>query len=93
MRQVELVGGVIGQGDAGSGGLGVVHQRVDAAELRRWPGRSTLCTTAWLSAPAFTSAWHGQHLDAELGLKLSPWPASSFFTLRPVMTRFAPSLA
>ena len=52
----------------------------------------TFCTTAWLSAPAFTSA-ATQSTWMPYSASSFSLAVSSFFTLRPVMTRFAPSLA
>ena len=52
----------------------------------------TFWTTASLSWPAETSAWTGR-TSMPYSASSDSFAASSLATLRPVMTRFAPSLA
>ena len=67
--QIELVGGVVGQGNAGSGGLSVVHQHVDAAELLDGQIHHILHHRFVVGARVHVGG-HAEHLDAELGLQL-----------------------
>ena len=67
-RQIELGGGVVGDGDAGSGGLGVVHQRVDAPELGHNLVDGGLHNGLVISLGVHVGL-DGQHADAELALK------------------------
>ena len=67
-RQVELGGGVIGDGDAGSGGLGVVHERVDATELGHDLVNGSFHNGLVVGLGVNISL-NGQHTDAELALK------------------------
>ena len=67
-RQIELGGGVIGDGDAGSGGLGVVHQRVDTTEFGHDLVNGSFHNRLVVGLGVNVSL-NGQHTDAELALK------------------------
>ena len=89
--QVKLIHGVIGDGHARGASLSVVDDGVDATELLNGLVDDVLDD----SLVVLTSRNIGlnrQNLDTVLGLEDS-LAASSLATLRPVMTRFAPSLA
>ena len=67
-RQVELGGGVVGDGDAGSGCLSVVHQRIDAPELGHDLVDGGLHDGLVVGLGVHVGL-DGQHADAELALK------------------------
>ena len=67
-RQVELGGGVVGDGDAGSGCLSVVHQRVDAPELSHDLVNGRLHDGLVIGLGVHVGL-DGQHADAVLALK------------------------
>ena len=63
-----MLGGVVGNGDAGCGSLGVVHQRVDAAEFGHDPVDGALHHSLVVGAGVYIGL-NGQHANAVFAFK------------------------